>query len=152
MPFKKGHKINKGRRYKDESDYSYSRYHGFVYEKKGKANFCSKNLNHKAKRFEWANLSGNYKDVNDYISLCPSCHRKMDITDISKGKMRKAKLGKVFAAKSISQSNKNGILVKIFSSTMQASRETGISFTSINNCLKRLSKSAGGFIWSYNNF
>ena len=32
------------------------------------------------KRYEWANLSGNYKrDITDYIQLCPSCHRKWDL-------------------------------------------------------------------------
>lgn len=34
----------------------------------------------KAKKFEWANLTGNYEDVNDYVRLCTSCHRKMDKT------------------------------------------------------------------------
>ena len=27
---------------------------------------------------EWANISGNYPDPNDYISLCVKCHRKWD--------------------------------------------------------------------------
>ena len=31
-------------------------------------------------RLEWANISGEYKrDRDDYICLCPSCHRKMDL-------------------------------------------------------------------------
>lgn len=29
-------------------------------------------------RFEWANLTGNYADVHDYIRLCVACHRRMD--------------------------------------------------------------------------
>lgn len=29
-------------------------------------------------RMEWANLSGNYYDVNDYARLCVSCHKRLD--------------------------------------------------------------------------
>ena len=29
-------------------------------------------------RFEWANLTGHYEDVDDYIRLCVPCHRKFD--------------------------------------------------------------------------
>lgn len=30
------------------------------------------------KRYEWANLTGNYVDVFDYVRLCISCHRTYD--------------------------------------------------------------------------
>lgn len=30
------------------------------------------------KRYEWANVSGDYNDVNGYIRMCVSCHRKFD--------------------------------------------------------------------------
>jgi hypothetical protein len=30
-------------------------------------------------RFEWASVSGQYVDVNDYVRLCVSCHKKRDI-------------------------------------------------------------------------
>ena len=29
-------------------------------------------------RFEWANMTGDYADVWDYIRLCVSCHRAYD--------------------------------------------------------------------------
>ena len=29
-------------------------------------------------RYEWANLTGNYTDVFDYVRLCISCHRTYD--------------------------------------------------------------------------
>jgi len=29
-------------------------------------------------RFEWANLTGDYTNVNDYDRLCVSCHRYYD--------------------------------------------------------------------------
>lgn len=28
--------------------------------------------------YDWANLSGNYDDINDYAPMCRSCHRKYD--------------------------------------------------------------------------
>ena len=32
-------------------------------------------------RFEWANISGEYKrDLNDWMNLCVSCHKKYDYT------------------------------------------------------------------------
>ena len=31
-----------------------------------------------APKFEWANLTGHYEDVSDYVRLCSSCHHKMD--------------------------------------------------------------------------
>jgi hypothetical protein len=31
-----------------------------------------------AKVYEWANLTGNYYDVNDYERMCRSCHRLFD--------------------------------------------------------------------------
>ena len=40
---------------------------------------CSK-TEEEVSRLEWANLSGEYKrERSDYICLCPSCHRKMDL-------------------------------------------------------------------------
>jgi hypothetical protein len=29
-------------------------------------------------RYEWANLSGHYDDINDYARLCIACHRRLD--------------------------------------------------------------------------
>ncbi len=29
--------------------------------------------------YDWANLSGNYYDINDYAPMCRSCHRKYDV-------------------------------------------------------------------------
>lgn len=56
--------------------------HMWIYKNFGKASqcenlFCSfKN----PKRFEWANISKQYKrERDDYKQLCPSCHRKWDM-------------------------------------------------------------------------
>lgn len=29
-------------------------------------------------RYEWANLSGAYGDISDYVRLCVGCHRRLD--------------------------------------------------------------------------
>ena len=29
-------------------------------------------------RYEWANLTGNYTDINDYERMCVPCHRSFD--------------------------------------------------------------------------
>jgi len=31
-----------------------------------------------AKHYDWANLTGNYADVNDYRRMCRSCHHRFD--------------------------------------------------------------------------
>ena len=39
---------------------------------------CEKTIE-EVSRLEWANISGEYnRDREDYLCLCPSCHRKMD--------------------------------------------------------------------------
>jgi len=57
--------------------------HRMVWRKKGKPNKCEVCGTETAKKYEWANLSGNYADVNDYKRMCTICHRKYD--DHSKG-------------------------------------------------------------------
>jgi hypothetical protein len=31
-----------------------------------------------ARTYEWANLTGNYRDMNDYKRMCRSCHKQFD--------------------------------------------------------------------------
>lgn len=60
--------------------------HIWIAKHYGRANHCERDHTHKAKRYEWANVSGKYRrDREDYIQLCPSCHRRMD----AKNKCRK---------------------------------------------------------------
>ena len=70
------------------SDAHYDDTHHWLREKYGIATKCEnvecfyprfspnkKNRMYTPKRFEWANISGEYrKDRNDFIQLCPSCH------------------------------------------------------------------------------
>lgn len=58
----------------------YSALHLRVAARRGKPSLCEHCGTTEAKRFEWANLTGNYADVNDYARLCGSCHRRMDGT------------------------------------------------------------------------
>lgn len=56
-----------------------SGFHYRVYRARGKANHCEIcNKNDKNKKYDWANLTGNYKDIFDYKKMCISCHRKYD--------------------------------------------------------------------------
>lgn len=69
---------DKSRRWKGENA-GYVAKHMWIIKHFGKASKCEFNSNHKAKRYEWANVSGEYRrDKSDYIELCPSCHRIMD--------------------------------------------------------------------------
>lgn len=60
------------------SDATYQALHVRVQQARGTPSKCSHCGTESAPRFEWANLTGNYDDVNDYIRLCVSCHHKMD--------------------------------------------------------------------------
>lgn len=53
--------------------------HKWVIERLGKPKFCEGCGNEYDKRYEWANISGEYKrDLSDWIRLCPTCHRRYD--------------------------------------------------------------------------
>lgn len=62
----------------------YAAYHYRVQKLRGKPEVCSMCETTKAKRFEWANVTGDYANVYDYVRLCKSCHSKFDnvITNI----------------------------------------------------------------------
>ena len=56
--------------------------HAWLNRNKGKANHCENTdcKGRKPKKFEWSNISGEYKrDINDYESLCIKCHRAKDL-------------------------------------------------------------------------
>lgn len=67
-------------------DVSYTGLHIWVKKKLGKAS-CCKNQNCKSKNpkiFDWASISHKAKrDINDYISLCRSCHKKYDCNKLT---------------------------------------------------------------------
>lgn len=62
-PFWKGDKVG------------YSGIHRWIAKRLGKPTKCAKCNTTDAKRFEWANISGEYKrDFTDWIRLCAKCH------------------------------------------------------------------------------
>lgn len=53
--------------------------HQWVYKTLGKPHVCSYCGTKESYRFEWANISGEYKrDIKDWVRLCVKCHRKKD--------------------------------------------------------------------------
>lgn len=58
-------------------DATYSALHLRVIVARGRPDACEW-CNAVSGRFEWANLTGAYHDVNDYVRLCCSCHTKFD--------------------------------------------------------------------------
>lgn len=56
---------------------TYKAFHLRVATERGKPSLCGFCGTTEGK-FEWANLTRNYQDVNDYVRLCVPCHRKFD--------------------------------------------------------------------------
>ena len=142
---------NKRIYFEDGTSMKYVSLHTWVRNQKGKPLFCSNSSSHEAKRYEWANISGRYrKDVNDYKSLCPSCHRKEDLTEKTREKFRKRMLGgPSYASKPILQLELTGRPVRMFKSVTEASRFVGVARSAISNCLIGKSKMSAGYKWNY---
>lgn len=77
--FKTGINLNENHRLWKGEKASYSAKHYWISRKLGKPQKCTSCGTIEAKKFEWANVNQQYKrDINDYIRLCTSCHRRMD--------------------------------------------------------------------------
>lgn len=57
---------------------TYGAFHYRVQGIRGKPSVCSMCETTSAKRYEWANMTGNYASVYDYVRLCKSCHSRFD--------------------------------------------------------------------------
>lgn len=63
--------------------------HTWVERRLGKPNKCQKCGSTTAKRFEWSNISRQYKrDLNDWQRLCIKCHQRYDGHSIKNNKER----------------------------------------------------------------
>lgn len=75
---RKGLVCEKSHRWKGDAA-GYNAKHTWIYRRLGKANMCVRCGVLGKKRYDWANISGEYKrDVNDYQQMCAPCHLKMD--------------------------------------------------------------------------
>jgi len=120
----------------------------------GKASMCENTYcpHPNPKRFEWALKKGfkHERKRENYLQLCPSCHAKYDgknpMLHYKKGSAEKVQEAKYIP---VDQYNKKGDFIKTWKGALIVEEELGILKTSINNCLKGLSKTAGGYIWRY---
>lgn len=108
------------------------------------------------KRFEWALIKGKSvsSNIEDHIQLCPSCHRKYDITDSTRIKMSDSRKGisptnkhKTTYSNNIKQFNKKGVLINEWNSLGEIMDILKISKGNISSCIMGNRKTAGGFIW-----
>ncbi len=61
------------------SGISYVGIHAWVVRRQGRPMECSECGTTEYHRYEWANISREYKrDLNDWVRLCVSCHRRYD--------------------------------------------------------------------------
>ena len=87
LNFKKGMTTNTGRTHFKEGTLDeqaprwkgdkvgYIALHSWVRKRLGRPTKCSNDMNHKAKRYVWANISGEYKrELSDWHELCNSCN------------------------------------------------------------------------------
>jgi hypothetical protein len=81
--FKKGQNIDlKNINWKGD-DVGYIALHAWIYRKKGKPQVCEHcGATREKRRLNWANIDHQYKrDLDDFISLCVSCHKIYDLNN-----------------------------------------------------------------------
>ena len=57
---------------------SYTAFHQWVRRKLGRPQECELCGDRGKRKYEWANLTGDYRNLNDYVRVCTPCHRKID--------------------------------------------------------------------------
>ena len=103
----------------------YFKVHAWLGYKYGRANKCEMGdcKSKSPRRFEWALITGMecVKDRNNFIMLCPSCHRKYDFTEEIRQNISKAKRGiPAHNRVSVSQFSMDGTFIKKYSSYKEA--------------------------------
>ncbi len=148
----------------NKQDKNYNNCHAYISRHYGKATKCE-NLEcsyKNPKRYEWALLKDKdySKNIEDYIQLCPSCHRKYDFTEekrfnmsnAHKGKIRKSQQGKNNKkSKPIEQLDINLNLIKVWESVSMCAKELKIHRSNIFSNLKGNISQTGGFIFNWYN-
>jgi hypothetical protein len=126
----------------------YDRLHGNLRLKFGNATHCQFCDGEKAKRFEWALMSGKLYSMNieDYLQLCPSCHRKYDITDAIKLKMSKSRIGRFTNGQNPSARKVIDILTgNIFETVSLAAESINLKRTTLTMMLNGSNKNKTNF-------
>lgn len=119
----------------------YDNVHNWIKSRYGKADMCQNILcNNKSKKYHWALKEGcSYeKNVNSFIKLCVSCHKKYDMTDsFIKSKCKKIK------------SIDNNGSESVYESLSEASLQTNTIITGISNVLNGRAKTSNKLKWFY---
>jgi hypothetical protein len=132
----------------------YFRIHNWLSYHHGKANKCENESCESVnpKRYEWALLKGKdyAKDRNNYIMLCPSCHRIYDYTDKQKQKQSLAKKGIEPKNKiCVYQYTLDNVFVKKHDSFTEAAKEVGGIPTAFSALKRGRLKTYKKFIWKF---
>lgn len=136
----------------DVSINEYCAVHNWLRYHYGKPTHCEFCDGIKAKRFEWALKEGYLyeKKRENFIQLCPSCHRKYD----DAGHIKTWKPGSKEKLREINnipviQLSKSGEIIKHWESGTVAAQTIGIKRSAIANCLTGRAITAGEYIWIY---
>ncbi len=147
----------------------YEAVHVWIRKSHGKAIGCTICNTENKQRFEWALKKGfRYeKNINNYMPLCPSCHRTYDVTDEfrqacsdrlkanppdKEGKRLPSQRGKFGGfhqtAKKIKSTDKDGV-VELFDSLVDAFNKYGYKANCVSMCLIGKHKTSHGKKWEY---
>lgn len=101
----------------------------------------------KPKRYEWALKKGySYeKSRENFMQLCPSCHRKYDMKDEYLKKLREPRRSVTHREPIKSIKLTKGSFSFVFSSTKEAAEKLNINRRSIYNVLAGRASSVGGY-------
>ena len=148
----------------NKQDKNYKNCHAYINNHYGKASKCeNKNCTYQnPKRYEWALIRGKEysKNIEDYIQLCPSCHRKYDFTEDKRVNMSNAHKGKIRLnqrgeqnkkSKPILQYDINNNFIKKWESVSMCAKELKIHRSNIFANLKGTIKQTHGFIFKWYN-
>lgn len=151
----------------------YNAIHKWLNKKMGKATTClNPNCKGISKTYHYCLIKGERHEhnINNYISLCSSCHRLYDQTDEWINKIKESRLNYThsiktknkisLACKGINIGNKNSAkhimqydlknnFIKEWDCILDAARKLNINSSGITMCAKKQLKQSGGYIWIY---
>lgn len=100
--------------------------------------------------FEWANVSGHYStELEDYLPMCQSCHRKFDTTDYMREQASLRASGRPAHNKVVIGQFDKDVLVNTYPSMTEAAKDVGAVTSAIANHLAHKTKLTKGFTWRY---